>query len=273
MLIAEFGSRHNGKRQLNSDRDLLIVGSNWQEISSAKKQYLSRGYSISCFKNDKAEYLSRHGSLFFKHIIDECVVLSDKDNLKDNISSLWSPRNNYQEEIESNLDLLELFKSTPNNKYSHNFINDLLIISIRNILIRRLAEQGEYVFGWENIFIKAIKHGLITNNDACYLKISRQLKNAYRESLFYAIDNSFIATLLEISSKVFKVKIKLGKENKKEILGFPDYYKDGTYMQLRALELMCSYYSFDKSLASYIELVKNPSYSCSTNALTNKDRL
>ena len=125
------------------------------------------------------------------------------------------------------------------------------------------------MFGWENIFTESIKHGFITNNDASYLKISRQLKNAYRESLFYTIDKSFISTLLEISSKVFKVKIKLGKENKKEILGFPDYYKDGTYMQLRALELMCSYYSFDKSLASYIELVKNPSYSCATNALTS----
>ena len=75
-------------------------------------------------------------------------MVSDENNFKSKIFNSWVPRDHYNDEIESNLALLEIFKSIPNNKYAQNLINDILIISIRNILIRRIAEYGEYVFGW-----------------------------------------------------------------------------------------------------------------------------
>lgn len=268
MLIVEFGSKHNGRRDLYSDRDLLIVGNDWEKISSLERHYKSYGYSISCFKKDKAEYLSGKGSLFFKHIIDEGVVVSDENNFKTETFNSWVPRDHYNDEIESNLALLEVFKSIPNNKYAQNFINDILIISIRNILIRRIAEYGEYVFGWENIFEKSKEYCLLPSDAIPVLMASRKLKNSYRANVIKSIEHNFISNILEISSKLFGLNIKLGKENKKEILNLPGNYQDGSYIQLRAVELLCSYYSFDSSLSNYIEMVRKPNYSCATKAIT-----
>jgi hypothetical protein len=269
VLIAEFGSKHNGVQDFFSDKDMLIVGQNWLEISEQTKIYEAYGYSVSAFTDQKANFLSSQGSLFFKHIIDESRVLYDDPSTRQNIKEKWAPRINYNSEIESNIDLLELLKYRPNTMHMLNFINDLIIVSIRNILIRKIAEYGKYVFGWDQIFSISLKLSFLKEQDIKILKSSKKIKNAYRASVYTQIPILFLEELLNIASRVFKQKLKIGKECEKSILRSPEEYQDNSYKQLRALELLCSHYSFDKSLSGYIELIKKPNYACSRKALSS----
>ncbi|MGE6189086.1 hypothetical protein ACLHZ7_20565, partial [Aeromonas salmonicida] len=156
MLIAEFGSKHNGLHNVYSDKDLLIISDDWEQIKKAANHYTNCGFSISTFHLDRALYLTKKGSLFFKHIIDESVVLYDGNKHLNSISHHWNARSNYNDEIESNLELLEILNYAPKCKYSNNYIADILIISIRNILIRKIASHGIYVFDWMGISKNAL---------------------------------------------------------------------------------------------------------------------
>ncbi len=270
MLIAEFGSKHNGCASHYSDRDLLIVSNDWEKINSLKNYYKNIGFSVTSFHTDKANYLAKQGSLFFKHVIDESVLIYDDLNTYNQLSNNWSPKNNYNGEIESNVDLLELVRFVPQSKYSNNYLLDMLIISIRNILIRRIAESGEYVFDWENIAKVAFKYGCITYRDIEIISLSRKLKNRYRMGIYDEISRGLIDGLLSILNSLQREKIKLNYAKKNELLFLPDRFNNGSYKQLKALEAICCYYSFSPSMNHYIELVKDPNYVCATRALTNK---
>jgi len=269
VLVAEFGSRYNGIQDMYSDKDLLIVGTEWSNITEYSLRYELSGYSVSPFLESRALYLSSQGSLFFKHIINESSVICDKHKFLKKIKNTWEPRHNYNSEIESNIELLELLKYKPKTIHSLNFVNDLLIISIRNILIRKIAEQGQYVFGWDQIFKTSVRLGFLKERDIEVLKISKKLKNAYRSNVYLNISGSFIDEVLNIGSYILNQKLKIGRENEKQVLKSPETYQENSYKQLRALEFLCSHYSFDKSLSGYIKLIKKPNYTCSTKSLTS----
>ncbi|MGO2207468.1 MAG: hypothetical protein ACTH4R_13410, partial [Staphylococcus xylosus] len=192
MLIAEFGSKHNGCASRYSDRDLLLVSNDWEKINVLKGYYKKTGFSVTPFHIDKAKFLSKNGSLFFKHIIDESVVISDKNDIYQDLSATWTPKRNYSLEIESNVDLLEILHFAPKSKFSINYLLDLMVTSIRNILIRRLAETGKYIFSWENVVRVSFEHGYITYNDIMIISYSRRLKNRYRIGVYDYIPQHLI---------------------------------------------------------------------------------
>ncbi|MEE9704904.1 hypothetical protein [Aeromonas veronii] len=267
MLIAEFGSKHNGLHNLYSDKDLLIISDNWKNIKQAAKLYNDHGFSISTFHLDRALYLTKKGSLFFKHIIDESVVLYDNSQIFNSISHNWNARENYNNEIESNLELLEILNYAPKCKYANNYLADILIISIRNILIRKIASHGIYVFDWTGISKHALSLCYISLYDIKLILYSRNLKNRYRTGHYDNIPLSVIEQLVSLTCRISNNRISYRFVNDRQVLSMPEQLGDGSYKQLRALEALCCLYSFDPKMGKYINLIKKPNYSCSTNAI------
>lgn len=266
MLIVEFGSRLNGRARQFSDKDLLIIGDDWHQINHEAN--ILNGYSITKFKEDKATYLSKGGSLFFKHIIDEGRVISDTKNKIATLGSIWKPKSNYRDEIYSNIDLLEVLKLIPRNRWANMFILDLLVITIRNILIRKLANEGIYSFGWESIFRNAIKVKLLSEKDIPLLFYARIQKNKYRTFFNSRIHDHIIDLLLKITSRLANTPIKIGYGTEKQLLNSLNDYKGGSYKELRAIELLCINREYSGELMRYKRLISDPNYSCSTKALT-----
>ncbi|HCQ7407220.1 TPA: hypothetical protein OL778_004630, partial [Escherichia coli] len=66
----------------------------------------------------KAIYLANTGSLFLKHVIDEGKVIAGDVDIYEKVRSLWQAKNDYQYEIDSNIDIIELLYFLPENKYS-----------------------------------------------------------------------------------------------------------------------------------------------------------
>ncbi|EKA1198252.1 hypothetical protein OJ430_003695, partial [Salmonella enterica] len=177
------------------------------------------------------------------------------------VGFLWKAKNDYQYEIDSNIDILELLETLPENKFSLLFVNDLLITSIRNISIRKFAAQGIYVFDWEGIFNQLYNHGWINKGEVKVLLCARKLKNAYRLKMYYDIEFSFISTLMKIAKKIIKFHCRLKFCNRKStILGLPEKFQERSYKQLRAYEVVCSFYQFRDDVSDIASMVSNPSY-------------
>lgn len=268
MLIAEFGSKHNGSTSRYSDRDLLIVSNDWNRIKYNKSYYESLGFSVTSFHTSKALYLAKEGSLFFKHIIDQSHVISDHSCILGALYNNWTPKKDYEHEIESNIDLLELINYLPKSKYYANYTVDLVIISIRNILIRMLAKTGKYVFDWENLAKTAFKYGYISYNDMALITHARGIKNRYRSGVYDAISDHVVNGLISILNSIQNKKMKVRFITHKQILSLPDQFNNGSYKQLKALEAICCLYSYSPSMKQYMKLVKDPNYTCGAKALT-----
>ncbi|EOK6217917.1 TPA: hypothetical protein ORR83_002875 [Escherichia coli] len=261
MIAIEYGSRHNGILSCYSDRDLLLIYNSWKYTKEDKKRYQLLGYDVTVMSEKKAIYLANTGSLFLKHVIDEGKVIAGDVDIYEKVRSLWQAKNDYQYEIDSNIDIIELLYFLPENKYSLLFVNDLLITSIRNISIRRFAAEGVYIFAWEEIFKWLCLHGLINKKEVRILLYSRKLKNAYRLKMYYKVELSFINALIEIAKKIIKFNGRLRFCNHKStILSLPDKFQERSYKQLRAYEVVCSFYQFRKDIMDIASMVSNPSY-------------
>lgn len=261
MMAIEYGSRHNGIASRYSDRDLLLIHHGWNDAKEEKRKFQLLGYDVTMMNEKKAIHLSKSGSLFLKHVINEGKVISGDNNIHGRLWSLWSPKDNYQDEIDSNVDILELMCFLPRNNFSMLFMNDLLITSIRNISIRIFASRGIYVFAWEEIFKKLHEHGFISENNINALLLSRKIKNAYRLRMFYKLEFSFVCCLIDIAKKIIKFHCRLTFCNRKSvILSLPDKFPERSYKQLRAYEIICSYYSFRSEVNNIADMVSNPCY-------------
>ncbi|NIF33758.1 hypothetical protein F3J29_16645 [Enterobacter sp. Cy-643] len=263
MIAVEFGSKHNGFPSLLSDRDLLIVHEDWSQVDREMNRFKLLGYDISIMHRKKMGFLCASGSLFMKHIIDQGVVIFGGEGEINRARKEWTPKLNYQTEINENLELLELLGFLPKNNYSSLFAIDLLIISIRNILIRRFAAEGMYIFSWEQLFDSAVKFKWLSERDVSILLISRKIKNAYRNKIYFNVGRSFLDVLMSIARKVIGLNFYLGFcNNKKTILSLPERFADRSYKQLRSIEIICSYYGYGHNVNHLHEMVASPSYFC-----------
>ena len=163
-------------------------------------------------------------------------------------------------EIEENLDLLEIMNFIPHTNAGCAAAVDILISSVRNILIRKLANHGEYVFSWEQILRAARRHGMIGSDDAPVFLAARHRKNLYRQGILPRTELGYLERLVEGADKVFESHTGCRFARRPVLRALPDRCGEGTYKQLRALELVCAEYEFDHSLGRLIAMVRQPSY-------------
>ena len=265
MLAVEFGSRKRGDFNMSSDKDMLLIGSNLQELFKEKEKRKNAGHSVTCMTTNKAKYMVNHGSLFFKHIVDEgSLVEGNKEEYKGIISG-WEPSLNYQGEIDGNVDLFEILSYLPKTAQGILAATDIATISIRNILIRKLASLGLYIFSWEQVSSTAVNFNFIDFNEKIILLHARQIKNYYRQGYDIQLSIFFLERLLGILGKILGNKIGFNFANKKEIIKLHEKFTNGSYKQLRAIELLCAYYGFDSSPAQFISWIRDPNYFCTIN--------
>lgn len=264
MLIIEFGSSKRGDLDSSSDRDVLIIGNNWHELSEERATRKRYGYSVSCFTRDRALYLVSTGNLFFKHIKDEGVLVSGPEEEYSQLMATWRPAASYTHEIEQNLDLLEVLAFTPHSHWGIAVAIDIISSSVRNILIRRLATFGIYVFAWEGILETAATFGQIRHNDVELFLFARRIKNMYRKGQLFGVGEAFLNDLSEAAARVFRIGNFVYFNSRKNIRSLPEQFLDGSYKQLRGLELLCAEYAFEPALARYSEWVKEPSTFCAS---------
>lgn len=264
MLAIEFGSKKRGDFNISSDKDMLLIGSSLAQLFKEKERKKIEGYSVSCMATTKAKYMVNQGSLFFKHIIDEGFLIEGNRGKYHEIIRDWKAAPNYQNDIDGNVELLEILSYVPQTAEGVLAATDIVTISIRNILIRKLASLGLYVFSWEEVSNAAVNFNFIDLNEKIILLHARQIKNYYRQGCDIQISIFFLERLLGMLGKILGNKIKFNFGNKQEIIQLHEKCKDGTYKQLRALELLCAYYGFESSPQKFLNWIKDPNYFCAT---------
>ena len=71
---------------------------------------------------------------------------------------------------------------------------------------------------------------------------------------------SFVDRLVDGSKHVFDGRLNYKISTRSQIQTFTDKCCDGSYKQLRAMELLCASYDFDPSMQDYLNWIKEPSY-------------
>ncbi len=273
--IIEFGSRRHESYDFYSDKDAYILFSPNDNFVKEKKELERQGYSVTTSSIRRAKYLSAGGNLFVKHVFFEGAAISGTEEEITNIKNLWRPARSYDHEIEENVEMLGLLEVIPSTKESMATVNDIIICSLRNILIRKLANKGIFVFSWKDVISLSVKHNFINEIDAKVMFQARRYKNVYRFGFFPKLNEIFIQNLELISKKVIDKKRRFRFGSHKQILASPETVEEGSYSQLRAIELLCSHYHFHESMKKYSALVKDPAYFsalCSNRALERTSR-
>lgn len=258
--IIEFGSRRHGCDDYLSDKDIYVLYGAEDNIAGEKTELERQGYSVTTSTRSRAEYLAASGSLFVRHVFFEGSVISGSEKDMVNIKNLWCAASSYEREIEENVEMLALLESVPSTRESLATINDIIICSLRNVLIRKLANKGIFIFSWKEVLAEGKKHNFISETDVAIMYQARRYKNIYRSGFPSKIDSGFLASLEEISKKVIDKRRKIQAGCHKEILAAPEKMAEGSYSQLRAIELLCSHYHFAESMRNYSILVKDPAY-------------
>ena len=256
-LTIGFGSRTRGDHDVSSDRDILVIS----DFVRGTGPSTDHNGSISEFASPTAIFLATHGSLFFKHIIDEGKLLegSPRDFLK--LRSAWRPARDYDSEIESNLDVLELIRFTPRSPRGVSVVADMLVSTIRNVLIRRFANDGVFIFSWCGLLVHARRRNWLRDKATDLIVQARIIKNSYRKSRRALTELSFVNRLADLTRDVTHGGCpQLGFASRQTISRLPARQKSGSYKQLRAAEYLCAEYAGDTALKDLEELTKSPNH-------------
>jgi hypothetical protein len=176
------------------------------------------------------------------------------------IKGLWRSASCYDHEIEDNIYMLRVLETIPSTIESIATVNDIIICSLRNVLIRKLANAGVFVFSWNDVIAQSLTHNFINEADAIIMRKARIHKNAYRLGIILKLHDNFVGALEKLTQKVIDKKRKIKFGSHKEVLTSPEREKEGSYSQLRAIELLCSHYRFHVSMKRYNDLIKDPAY-------------
>lgn len=272
-LIIEFGSKHHGCLDRYSDRDLMLFYDNPSSIRRKKEYYEKKGYSVSICSINSARYQASKGSLFLRHVAFEGSLVQGDSGVLDSITKRWTAASSYDQEIESNIELLSTLGHVPNNMYGNCVVNDILICSIRNVLIRKLANDGCYAFSWRDIMEEALNRGWLGPEDIEPLLLARRFKNAYRNQMLPNISDALIERLESISRSMIDPMRTISRKGRRPRVTTADSYRDGSYSQLRAIELLCAHYQFDSSVHRLRLATSDPSYFAAVgpNKAINRD--
>lgn len=182
--IALFGSTIRGDMDKLSDLDILLVSSDWHSLNSAKNLLKNYGFSCSCYNWKKLIFMSEKKALFIQHLKQESYIIKDKGgNLVDLLAS-YEPALNYNTEINLTKKLTSITEYFPNNPIGIGWALDILAVSFRNFAILSLANQGEYIFSYNNLIEALLKRGYIGNSGQINLSYLREYKSSYRNRNF-----------------------------------------------------------------------------------------
>ena len=103
---------------------------------------------------------------------------------------------------------------------------------------------------------------MIKKEDVLLFLTARHLKNRYRQGDMPHVSLSYLERLMDGAQRAFGIVRGFRFAGRTAIRSLPERFYDGTYKQLRALELMCAEYGFDGSLSTLLAWIRQPSYFC-----------
>ena len=242
-LVIAFGSSIRGDFDVSSDRDILVLSDSGSERESEERLLGKQGYSVSAFTLRGAHYMSERGNLFIKHVFDEGVLLSGSLSLYDGMRSAWRHAPSYDEDIEETVDISEVMMSAPRCCNSIPVLIDITATSLRNILIRKLAEKGIYAFSCKRVISESVRTGLLDERAKRPLEMCRYIKNSYRRGRSINISIRFLEEVEMLVAKIFKRKNLFCFTDLGKIKNAYESLQERSYKQLRSLELLEAGYS------------------------------
>lgn len=263
--IVKFGSCVRGESDIASDKDVMLIYNNHKvfDVVQCRNKLETQGFSVRTMPLNMAIYNSKRGDLFIKHVINEGKIYSGDRGVISLVSSFWEPKNSYRDEILDSTNLLEILGKTYRNIHGALAANDLLIVVIRNIIIRRLAEYGCYLYSWKRLGIAALSYGIINYDITGTILRSRMIKNLYRAQKFVLVDEGFLIDLCSIVRDITRKNVVIRYSNRGNISKNDFLYSRDNYIKLRALEMLRASYDSDSrspELNQILFFLKNYSY-------------
>jgi hypothetical protein len=209
---------------------------------------------------DKLQRQASGGSLFLKHVFVEGVFLAGERQLWENGKSAWVARETYTDEIDDNLNFLSLLMSVPCTQEGCLAAVDIVACSVRNILVRRLAGQGEYVFSWPALIRAGTKHNLVGAHARRVLAWARHVKNLRRAGSSIPVGPEQVEELLFTFRKLLEgARFGLARSHV-EIERAALMFDEWSYGRLRGYELLAATNQKDPSLQRLKQVTTSPSY-------------
>ncbi|MFK8269366.1 nucleotidyltransferase domain-containing protein [Capnocytophaga cynodegmi] len=237
--ILKYGSCVRGNSDRYSDKDILVVSENFDELNLLKKYYSSLGWSVSAYTYSKLDYLSKNGYLFVKHLIDEGEIQLDYDNRLLNIFSDFRERLDYEEKLQESANFIDFVSEIPDNTISYSWLCDNIYVTLRNFLIYKSAINKEFKFGYVDLISQLSKEGNISLQEEELLLQLRVLKSCYRNNYDDIVPSKkYVENVTSLVNKL-GLRVNLRFSDKLLSLDNVDFEKiESPYKKLRLLELI-----------------------------------
>ena len=111
---------------------------------------------------------------------------------------------------------------------------------------------------------------MFDSNDQIILANGRHLKNIYRQGIDVKISINFVERLIQILNKISNIKVSLRFDKNQNISKLPETFQEGSYKQLRSIELLCASYGFHNVPNNLLEEVKDPNNFSNKNWEVNR---
>lgn len=254
------GSAARGDVDGTSDKDAVVVGSSLDAVVREKGRLEAAGWSVTPYSLTKFEVLAGRGSLFLKHVLDEGVTLRGDQSVLNDTRKLWSARTCYLDEIEDNLNFLMLLRCVPNTQQGYLAAVDIITCSIRNILVRRLANAGEYTFSWSQIFCAGVRHQFLKADCGRALRWARRVKNMRRAGLYLPVQRGKVDEVLMLFDSILDgATLRVG-QSRMEIERAALAFDQWSYGRLRGYELLAATDQGDPALVRLMGAATAPAY-------------
>lgn len=260
--VAMFGSSLREDFDKYSDRDLLIVAENYLNLKKLNDIYSKDNWSISCYTYSKLNFLSKNGSLFIKHLINESNIIMDDGNHLSEILNNYSPKKNYLNDVSASIKYFNILKLIPNTILGYSWFCDCFYVGLRNYLIFKNAQNNIFEFSFNRLLKTLVSENTITNQDLEILKELRVTKRNYREDILDELPSKeFVLKIIKIGKKLNlldKCEIVQDfqfKENVEQIIENKNFEP---YQKLRLIE---GYYcSQENNVPEIKKIISNPQF-------------
>ena len=203
--VCVFGSAARDSVDQYSDRDVLIVASDWQCREDLVRHWREDGWSVATYTPNRLKKMIGAGSLFVQHLRLEGRIVTDKSGwLKD---TLWRavPKESYFKDAAASVALAQpIERFCPHAKISEQLISaDMAYVALRNFGICYLADRNQLSFDYAHIVSRLSEDFGLRLVERELLASLRGAKALYRKGVGCADIEGNIKDLSKVLSKFF----------------------------------------------------------------------
>ena len=260
--VAIYGSSTRENFDKYSDKDILIVAETYREIKSLRLEYENQGFSASTYTYSKLQFMSENGSLFIDHLVKESQILIDLNGKFNLILKNHKSKKPDLKQFQENKKYFEILKFVPNSNKGFGWFCDCLYVGIRNYLILKSAEKGNFNFSYLTLLEEFKCDKLITKSEIKILSDLRVIKRNYREKINEELPSeNYVLKIIKIVTKL-KLLESIKILNKTEFQNFVEISINseefGHYQKLRLIEMY--YYLNGKEIKEIERIICNPQF-------------